>query len=366
MLHLLDHKLFQYLDVRFESINIHILLLSFFSKIKNPKIRISHHYIINFIKNSNPDFVITYYDVDKFFWSLKKIFPKIIFIVIQQNWRYGWNHGNIFESKSKKKKKNLSDLFFVYGGFVKKLYKKEIKSNFHEIGSIENNKVKNKSSKNFKDIIFISSFKNHDKNSTTPDNKGNPINQFDSAYKIDTLILKFLKQYCLSKKKRLTILSRYSQNEEPDLLKKEHEYYKGIIPKFNFFKKISYEDTYKIINKFNYFVTVDSTLGYECLSRFKRVGILNVRYKVSNFLGGQNHRYGWPANFPRKGKFWTDDPNQKEMNKVLNFTVDGKKKLWLKLKKRYVDPIIVYDYKNRKLLKMLKRYNIPINTKLLK
>ena len=47
--------------------------------------------------------------------------------------------------------------------------------------------------------------------------------------------------------------------------------------KFNFQKKLEYPLNYKLIDKFDTIVFVDSTLGYESISREKKVAIFSSR-----------------------------------------------------------------------------------------
>ena len=53
---------------------------------------------------------------------------------------------------------------------------------------------------------------------------------------------------------------------------KKKKYYESFLNlyKFNFLKKLEYPMNYKLIDKFDTIVFVDSTLGYECISRKKK------------------------------------------------------------------------------------------------
>ena len=71
------------LEVRLESINIFILFKTIFNFKKDKSIL--QNYIYNFINYINPKIVITHVDNNEFFFKLKKNFPKIKFIAIQND-----------------------------------------------------------------------------------------------------------------------------------------------------------------------------------------------------------------------------------------------------------------------------------------
>ena len=82
--------------------------------------------------------------------------------------------------------------------------------------------------------------------------------------------------------------------------------------------------------------------------------------KLFDLSGGENMRYGWPQQISSKGPFWTNDFSEKEIFRVLNFMYKSKDYHWNKIKKKYVDPSMIYDYKNIKLKKTLTKIGLDI------
>ena len=84
-------------------------------------------------------------------------------------------------------------------------------------------------------------------------------------------------------------------------------------------------------------IFTDSTLGYEFLSRgYKCVSFTN------NFpIYGQHH------NFNRKGLFWSDTSNFKEMTALIDSVKLIKNSDWKKNYKKYSEQILPYDEENR-------------------
>ena len=74
-----------------------------------------------------------------------------------------------------------------------------------------------------------------------------------------------------------------------------------------------------------------------------------------SFKNGKKHRFGWPKNYKINGPFWTNSTDKKEMEKVLKnlFLMSSTK--WSIIKKKYINDVISYDFKNRRLIKKLNR-----------
>ena len=345
-----NKKKISFLETRLSEINVQIFLLAIIKKIFNFSLRLSQHYILSYIKYVDPKFIITSNDVIPFYWQIKRYFPQKKIIIFQNNYRNGWDFGNIFLG-SKNEKKGSCDLFVTYCKSIIPLYSKKIKSNYLSIGSIENNFFKKKFNNKKKNIIYISQFKNWSNKEVTISNQNEKIFLKDSYIKSDKIILNFLNEFC---KKNNKILKIFLRNQTGELGSKEESYYKEILDfKVDFVKKKNRFNGYNKIINYDFFVTNDSTLGYECLARNKRVAFFNNRYLVSKFKNGHKHYYGWPKKLPESGPFWTNSIQINKMEKVLNFMMRANSTQWSRVKKKYIDEVIDYSYKNKKLLKLL-------------
>ena len=56
---------------------------------------------------------------------------------------------------------------------------------------------------------------------------------------------------------------------------------------------------------------------------------------------------------PESGPFWTNSIQINKMEKVLNFMIKANSTQWSRVKKKYINEVIDYSYKNRKLFKLL-------------
>lgn len=351
LLLLIKNKKIGFLDIRLNEIFVLILFLSLIKKILNPNLRLSQHYILLYIKSVNPKIIMTANDVNIFFWQLKKYFPQKKIIIFQNNYRNGWDFGNVF--KKNLRIKGACDLFVTYSDSIKSEYKKKINSKYFSAGSIENNLFRINFKNKKKRLVYISQFKNWSYSATTLNKDNKKFNLRDSYIKSDQIVLNFLNDYCLKNKKKLLIFLR---NSNLEMVKKETDYYNEILNfKADFLKKKNRTHGYKITDKFDYFVTVDSTLGYECLARGKRVAFFNNRYFVSKFKNGNNHRFGWPRNNKVVGPFWTNSTSKKQMERILKKLFAMNVTEWSSIKKKYINDVISYDFNNQKLNQKLNK-----------
>ena len=312
------------------------------------KLTLSQIYILNYIRFVNPSYIITYQDQNFFFFSLKKYFPQIKFIIVQASIifpGYFWSLYHLNRMNIKEKYK--IDFFFVFGESFKKIFSKYFDSEFIVLGSFRNNLISAQRGKT-KDLVFISGFKSVLKKKRVLLQNGRSITGENYFYKSDRILLNFLITYCKKKEINLKILLRSQEN---DLLEsyKEKNFFSEFMGKgvnIKFIKKKDRFSSYKSINNFNYFVTQDSTLGYEILCKRKRVVFINIREKVAKILSYGKHSFGWPNSYPVNKFFWTNSSNYKDMTRCLDFIYSCKEKTWQKKVSQFGDPLIIFDSNN--------------------
>ena len=162
--------------------------------------------------------IISHIDNNHFFYTLKKIFPEIIFIFIQN----GYSLAHYSENEIKKLNWK-TDYFFSYSKSFSKIYSSIFNIQTHTIGSFKNNLKKSKKKIKKKDLIYISQFTK----SNFPNEK---INLGKKFYSRETLklrvLLPIIHKFCLNNNLNLIIAGRNflkvdSINEE--------KFYKDII-----------------------------------------------------------------------------------------------------------------------------------------
>ena len=110
---------YSFYDVRFESINIYVLLKTFFnSGLSN----LRTNYKLNYFRFVNPKIIYTSIDNNIGFYRLKKIFPKAYYISDQNGIRDNKFFLDCKKFLKKGTEKLVSDIFFCFGNNDKKKY----------------------------------------------------------------------------------------------------------------------------------------------------------------------------------------------------------------------------------------------------
>ena len=340
-------KKFKYriLHTRYEKINFYILLKSldiFFSdKIKFKGFY--ENYLIKFIKARNPRVIITFIDNNFFFFSLKKEFPDICFICIQNGLS-----AKIINKKNFLKQKKI-DFFFCFSEIYANFYKKNIAKRTHVIGSLKCNQSKINALKNKNKLIFISSFNDLKKNYKFLNRQISP----QIVYKPEFKLLPIIYNYCVKEKIDFSILlksdkiqerSFYIKILEDQLKLNNYEYLK-------FCQKNKNKTSYEKIKNFDTVISIDSTLGIEAINFNVKSIFFNVRGK---FFSNKTFEFGWPKKFKKQGFCWTNQLSEKKINNILKKNLNLTLKEWkLKAMKNNFDKLMFYDYKNRIAINLL-------------
>lgn len=305
-------------------------------------------YIKTYINFCKPNLIITLVDNDVFFYELKKLYPNIKAISIQNSLRSP--QGDIFDQIKYLKKKNFTcDYVLVYNDFFGKYYKKFLKTKTIQIGSFKSNNVKlsNKGSKKY-DILFISSFKGLD---------GKKI--FLKKYNVtwgealvqDKRILSYLQKIKkLVPELRVGILGCKIKNL--DLEKKFFEKHLNGI-KYEFIPQSKTRKTYNIIDKAELMVSIDSSLIYETLARKNKVCVFGKRSRKYPL---NTSRFAWPANVGEEGFFWSSKNDFMTFKKIVFRCLEiSNNNYFKKYKKDFYTSLSIHDHQNKKFKQIVQK-----------
>ena len=144
-------------------------------------------------------------------------------------------------------------------------------------------------------ILFISQFRFEKQNF------------FDDNFLIEKKLLPLINQYCISKKYSFFILGSSIKN-----YKEEKIFFESIINSNNwkFLKPKKYPKNYYLLDKFENIVFVDSTLGYEAITREKKVAVFSSRKLNAD---GKSEKFGWPFKMKSRGLFYSNSCNYSEV-----------------------------------------------------
>ncbi len=312
---------------RWEEINFFILYNAItnygFKNLRNNYKKIFFNYV-------EPKIAITLMTSYTAFYELKKQFPNITTIAIQSD------VGNdVFFRTIKAAKKNTfsCDYFLFFSDSFKKLYEKyiKIKKKSIVIGSLKNNYYNNKNI-NDKKILFISKA-----------NKG-------SRVKNEIILLRNIIEY----------LKKNKESKIDLCLKTDHtsiiEYFKNGLNS-NYVNIIPKKNSYLLIRHYRNIIFTDSTLGYECLSRGKKIisfglGSLKKKWCIDN---GFNpiHKFGYPNIFKNEGFCWSNTSSKKRIDELLKNILSMKQSAFKKKINKNKKSIMFFDPNNTKFKKLL-------------
>ena len=347
------------LFIKGERVNLYVLL---HLVLKLKKISISN-YIEEYIKIVKPKFIfhnsfnIRFFEINK--KSYNFYFEKIF---TQSELKNEFAFNEFVQNKTK-----LScDYLFLWNNAMKKLMLKYINGKFFVTGSIINNEGpridENKQKKRLLLISQYRPFKRINKNDSIynvrPWRHGFKYSwqQFHMA-NIDVAIL--LKQFCKKNQIEFGIVGtpgndKNDKEGEKSFFKKhldnnDWEYLENDTENKDLKKGIHLTANSK------YVVTIDSTLGYECLSRGQRVCFFSIRSKYTgpNFIS-----FGWPLKLSQEGPCWTTNNTPKDFDRLMNSLVNEDDNFWDNIRNNILKDIIAYDEGNKKFKAFLKEKKI--------
>tara|TARA_B100000700_G_C14960460_1_gene816176 strand:+ start:199 stop:1269 length:1071 start_codon:yes stop_codon:yes gene_type:complete len=315
---------YEILDVRYESINIYVLvstLLRF--QFKNFR----DNYKKIFFNLVSPKLVYTSVDNNLAFFRLKDLYSKAIYISDQNGMRQNTFNNECRNYINKSKNKLKADHIFLFGQNEKKRFSKIIEGNIYTLGNTKNNHYpinRSNTKKKIQSIMFICSATNK------------------KDEEIDKSIFGHLHKYCIKKNIKLIFCSRFGLSMEHFYRK---NYGKG---DWIYFPRINTASTFKNLNKQQMVVFSHSSLGYQALAKGLRCAVFQKSFPIK----GNNVKY------PKSGVFWTNSKKYEDFAKLLNRVIAFSNKRWKKIASRYSTEILSYDpanIKKRKIIKMALR-----------
>jgi surface carbohydrate biosynthesis protein len=312
------------MDIRGESVNMLALLRAV------PKIHLGAvAYLEAYIDFVKPKLILSRTDNNPTLWQLKRRPNSTYKVALIQN---GWRLTIKAEIPLLLDKRGQCgvwwiDELFAFGAAWTSQISKHAKFGVHHVGSyILNNflPTKNSNSSSQK-ISLVSIFR--------------PGSQFKEKDFMNFIGLK--KAF----HKRELSLSIISNSTKESHFSKEVEYYEFVIPGIN---KILYPrssfGSYRHLLNGGIVLSDASTLGYESLAMGLRTGFVAIREESR-----VTDRFGLPLEFGEKGPFWTNDPSEEEIGRILDYLLTVSDEQWERDSGWIRDQLMVHDYGNTKI-----------------
>jgi len=353
----LDKSNYFVFDARGESLNIYVLFLCIF---KNGFKNLIENYKKLYFKFVDPKFIISYRIDNPGFFKLKQLIQNVKTISIQ----WGKPQKYFFNKKYyPNDKKFKADYIFVFGDTTGENFSRLVDCKAISHGSLTNNYFKFNEGIQKNTMVFISQHKSH-----------------RLFPKIEEFILELLKEFCKKKKKHLFVSTRVLEDDSTGRIP-----YEKILGKNNwtYCPRKSFTITgdylaYKNVMTKEFVVFIDSTLGYEAMSRNKKIisfplGSYDDAWCKKNYLLNKLTQeiyypspFAYPSILPESGPFWCSKYDKQKMNNILEFVTTRSDEEWneiinnLELKK-----MMSFDQGNEKLISLLDQIGVPLNKKII-
>jgi len=290
-------------------------------------------YCTSYLSLSRPKVVITAVDTNPIFYGLKSKFPRVTFVSVQNGIRGTGSpipNSDLWTLlKLSPRQPPAVDLMVTFGSAHSQLYRSYIQCNTLEIGSTRSNLIPVTQSRKTQDpkrVGFVSQFSGRAYSDIFSDGSEDPIAVYfgsravtaQSYFQADALVANFVAAISASRKWNFVIAGR--RGPESSLERRFFEQSCGGL-QFHFIPRVSEENSYHLLDKCDLVLTVDSTLGYEMISRGSRVIFVALR---SRFIGGdaaQQFKFAYPLQLPDEGPFWTSVADRESLEaKILSVT----------------------------------------------
>lgn len=314
-----------------EYYNFYVILKCLF-KFKFTFLEYCQEYI-NIVK---PKLIISFLDNYDLIYKLK--FKNCKKIVIQNSFRYG---SNMLSFKSKNIEKDSIDHLFVYNKNIGKLFKENLKTQVHNVGSfllnsIDISKYKKKKYK----YLYISTFRQLNSN----EKKISPQTSYKQFQDQEKKLVKTIYDYLSSKNEVLNILG--GRNFSYDV---EYNYFKEIIKSdvnWNFIKPKDrhYSFPYECVSSSEIILGIDSSLLYESFALGKKTIFFDCR-TLDDYLK-KNRHFAWPMKMENSGHFWTNELSKTSISNTIDKVEKFNDLEWNDIIQKYKTELIEYDKKN--------------------
>ena len=303
-------------------------------------------YIQTVIETVQPQVVITFIDNDPSFYTLKSLIPGPSFIAVQNglrnNYSYTFRGGFVDRLLAIGASTHLSaDLICTFGDGSSKFFQRYISAETLVTGNLRNNDIEviMPSHIDF-DIVLMSQHAPFDLHRSHETmylyDSSTPIIDF---YQVDFQVAQYLAQYCKDRSLKFAVSGKRGPKDsfESDFYTKAI----GGLP-YTFLPRLDRTSSYENAYRAKLVVVVDSTIGYELLSRGKKVAFFSARKIGSSQDQDQNRDtcFGYPSEYPDSGPFWTNQPETNEYTRILDDLFAYSEADWSLLHKQYTEDLM--------------------------
>ena len=337
-----------------DRLNLYILIRTLFSR--NRSIT---SYLCFFIRYVQPKAVFTFIDNYVPFYGLKHLASEPKYVAVQNGIRTNFStepHQGFLESIGVQPAASAQvDFVCVFNKSYSNLYRSLVATKCLVTGNIKNNLTEIPSDVvTTYDIAYISQYPPSPLEGNLSQIYFNDVSfPIENFYIAESLAVNFLSKYCEGHNLSFVVCGKRDKNfsAEREFFEKAMQYQSG-----DFVPRATERSTLDLAVSAQIVVTVDSTIGYELLSRGKRVAFFSGRLQASNPEGRRptkDHEFGYPNDIEPTGKFWTNEASESELVRILDYLQAVTDKEWTNEIAPYNESLMAYQPGNPVFKKLL-------------
>lgn len=299
-------------------------------------------YVDAFIRTVSPDLVVTFIDNSPGFYTISSRFFGIKTVFLQNGRRDDWL------DRIQKPKKFHVDYMFFHNAAIGRYYQKFVSGKAFAIGSLKNNSVQKHLDGVSEGVLFISQFREKQVDDgpflSLPSGESVSWEQFYSA---EECVLRFLNKWCIGNNKLLRVTGCSSSNQDV-----ERNFFGKYLDgcDWEYVPKSHLYGSYKLVEAAEFVVFIGSALGYESIGRGKKTVSFSCR---GMNLKNTSSRFGWPADLPDNGPFWTNDRDERQFQRLMDYISTVSDEDWEKTRRRYASELMEFDPGNTRFIALL-------------
>lgn len=334
--YLTDYRV-EVLELHGESVNLPCLLRAIFK----PAFwggRPIEAYVDAYIEAASPKLVMTFIDNDPGFYTISQRLPAVKTLFVQNGMRGGAT--DIFAWLKPSSKYHV-DYMLVFSAAFASAYQQFISGEARIIGSFKSNSVEQTPTSEDNSVLFLSQFRAAPSDGSPflvgPD--GSTV-QWDQFYEAERCALKFLGKWCAKNQRKLLIAGAIQDTQSG-----EREFYASLLQdcSWKYVPRTDAYSSYRLVDSAQLVVFIDSALGFESIGRGKKTAGFSCRGTI---VKDESLNFGWPAHPPSNGPFWTNEVDETQFQRVMDYLVAASDAEWEQTRQQYAGELMAFDLGN--------------------
>ena len=321
-----------------------------------------------FLRWTKPHAVITMEDNNVTFYATKAIRPTCHSIALQNGIRLSMSHSSdsTFASELGRVGKLgwRADVIGSLGGsgtrFYSAILPKAGGTRIVEVGNLINNASPVSPANEGvgpKRLIFISKYPNRGAGKTDPTWNTEILQYIGDAsftaekyHSVEGVVARFCAEFARARGLNFVVLGK-----RPIWQTGERKFFEKYLGDFEweYLPSTTQSSSYESVREDDYIVNIDSTLGYEFLSRGLRVAFVTARMRHAGHPEIVETNFGYPFVKESCGDYWTDVASRSEIFRVLTYVTSIEEHLWLAATESARNTLLIYDEMNKRFCQLL-------------